>query len=79
MRYELEIHVWPHETFAYYSKGHHSPKHFRSQLRRGRGIAVGVHDGDWEFCFAKMTRAGIVPLASPAQGAFPVTVWSAAA
>lgn len=78
MTYPLDIHVWPHETFAYYSKGHHSVKHFREQLRSGRGVAVGACDGNWDFCYARFAHGELAPQVGPSTGAFPVTIWSAA-
>lgn len=78
MTYPLDIHIWPHETFAYYSKGHHSVRHFREQLHKGRGVAVGVTDGDWDFCYARIENGELVPHFVPNPGAFPVTIWSLA-
>ena len=78
MLYPLDIHVWPHCVFGYYSKGHHSAKRFREHLRSSRGIAVAPQSGDWDFCWARFERGQIVPLATPKSHAFPVTIWSLA-
>lgn len=77
MRYELDIHTWPHCTFGYYSKGHHAVYWFRLGLAQ-RGILVGNTVGDWWWGWARVADGELCIQYTQTVGAFPVTVWSLA-
>lgn len=77
MAYPLDIHVWPHSAFGYYSKGHHAVYWFRQALAQ-RGVEIENSAGDWWWGWARVAHGELCIQTTQALGAFPVTVWSVA-
>lgn len=75
--HQLDIQIWPHERFAYYSPGWHSARYFREQLCKRCGVAVRHGVGAFEYIYVKQDGDEVQPVFSPVTGSVPVTVWSA--